>query len=654
MARLFRRVDHRGSGTVTATTLKDYLELSEARARARVVYFQADWDDVFGIEEGSHIDDQSEGLDLPAFFIALRREQRRVKHPIDHAPLSGHDVELVFRGAQQIGDSKGLGRVTAANVEAFLKQEDAALGAETATADNDVAYTLRRVADAMRVASYRIDWNELFDRYNTDGSGALDFEEFEHAVRSIIRISEDDISFEQLEQLFNVIDVERAGELSVENFREFLWLDELKQHMRHVGETRRPWLEIFSDICKAYEVDLLTFAVVLTMLHGCPAEKLSRAEVERLFYRIQRGVDAANVSGRRDADGGSVSITGEQLQEFVNARRPLPNSDLLEVTALHLLHVRGVGVHGWDGTVTGKGVYENPLKLKAVFMPFGGVLEITKVRHRIADDQNTSWALISMESAEGVERALLAAEDEGIFAGSHRLIVSRFSQKQAAVSKGAMGSAQTLAHEQAKLKHGHAKDLHQIHVRGIGVDGWDGSDHGVGKYENETALRHIFEAFGRVIEVARVRHRIDDGKNTSWALVTMGSAAAVDRAILASESSGVFAGSQRLILTKFSQKQASASKGGMLETQQAAIEDKLLSPQQRETAQYLEAKDVISRRTGIDSAMEAIRAARTERERLRPTPEPETVEDRAQRLKRLGGRSPRRGASSSFAGPHRA
>ena len=89
----------------------------------------------------------------------------------------------------------------------------------------------------------------------------------------------------------------------------------------------------------------------------------------------------------------------------------------------------------------------------------------------------------------------------------------------------------------------------------------------------------------------------------------------------------------------------------MLETQQAAIEEKLLSPQQRETAQYLEAKaDVISRRTGIDSAMEAIRAARAERERLRPAVEP-TVESRTQRLKRLGGRSPRRGGSSSSARP---
>ena len=53
--------------------------------------------------------------------------------------------------------------------------------------------------------------------------------------------------------------------------------------------------------------------------------------------------------------------------------------------------------------------------------------------------------------------------------------------------------------------------------RGIGAEDWDGSEHGVGRYENEASLREIFAPFGMFLSAA-IRHRIQDGKNTSWAL----------------------------------------------------------------------------------------------------------------------------------------
>ena len=57
------------------------------------------------------------------------------------------------------------------------------------------------------------------------------------------------------------------------------------------------------------------------------------------------------------------------------------------------------------------------------------------------------------------------------------------------------------------------------YTRGIGVEGWTAID-GVGTYENEDALGQIFAAFGGFVH-ASIRHRIADGQNTSWALVTM-------------------------------------------------------------------------------------------------------------------------------------
>ena len=111
--------------------------------------------------------------------------------------------------------------------------------------------------------------------------------------------------------------------------------------------------------------------------------------------------------------------------------------------------------------------------------------------------------------------------------------------------------------------------LHQLHVRGIGVDGWDGAEDSIGAYETEEALEQIFSAFGRVL-FSNIRHRVVDGANTSWALVTMDDEAAVDRALAADE---VLAGSHPLTINRFDPEQAAASKGAMVQVQEDAIRE---------------------------------------------------------------------------------
>ena len=103
-------------------------------------------------------------------------------------------------------------------------------------------------------------------------------------------------------------------------FRDVLWLDELKIDIRRVVTMRRPWLEIFADICPGGKVDLLSFALVLTMLHGCATDKLSRDEVERLFRQIQIA-DVSDGGCDGDANEDSTTINAQQLQRFVETRR---------------------------------------------------------------------------------------------------------------------------------------------------------------------------------------------------------------------------------------------------------------------------------------------------------------------------------------------
>eukprot|EP01047_Picozoa_sp_COSAG01_P006547 COSAG01_NODE_238_length_20679_cov_140.041399_9_plen_297_part_00 len=65
-----------------------------------------------------------------------------------------------------------------------------------------------------------------------------------------------------------------------------------------------------------------------------------------------------------------------------------------EALAGTVLHVRRVGVHGWDGTPEGTGTYEDEQTLVSLFSQFGDCVSAV-VRHRVATSSqghiNTSW-----------------------------------------------------------------------------------------------------------------------------------------------------------------------------------------------------------------------------------------------------------------------
>ena len=62
------------------------------------------------------------------------------------------------------------------------------------------------------------------------------------------------------------------------------------------------------------------------------------------------------------------------------------------------------------------------------------------------------------------------------------------------------------ARSSKKQKHRASK----VHVRGIG-----------GKFENNDELTQLFEEYFGPVDHVQVRHRIKNGENHSWALVTM-------------------------------------------------------------------------------------------------------------------------------------
>ena len=118
----------------------------------------------------------------------------------------------------------------------------------------------------------------------------------------------------------------------------------------------------------------------------------------------------------------------------------------------------------------------------------------------------------------------------------------------------------------------------QIHVRGIGRHGWDGTPVGVGEFESEAKLRALFGFAGQIVGV-HIRHRISHASadNTSWAVITFATQAMAERALdkargSAGDNQGIMAGTEPLEVTLFDSKRAAQSKGGMATVRQEVVE----------------------------------------------------------------------------------
>ena len=311
---------------------------------------------------------------------------------------------------------------------------------------------------------------------------------------------------------------------------------------------------------------------------------------------------------------GSPRPTGmSQDQPEAKSRKPrtLTNaSEYIDAGPLFgtQIHVRGIGVHGYDGTAEGVGDYENKSAVKKIFRQFGTVVDVF-IRHRTQletsvpdakvaskkswailrdvalseateDEQprsrNTSWAIVTMGSAKEAQAAL--ETDDPVLAGSTRLVLSKYDTAIALNAKGEMKAYMDAVVVKARLNE---KDMSRttkhlveryrennleinvqqslqreynmrtagnpivekpmIMIRNIGMEGWDGTEEGRGKYESEHGVRRVMSALGHTVstgvEKIQLRHKVrvtslEDGstqlQNRSYALVTLESEHALD------------------------------------------------------------------------------------------------------------------------------
>ena len=245
VARLFHRVDADGSGSIEADELREFIKAGEIQKRMRLFSFKADWPSLFR-DFSTH---SGGGLRLPEFVCAVRKQALSVARGAGSSVSDEQLLEVFERACGTWPDGGGGGLLTCEQIMGWLAQEER-IDRDAATQEADGEWdVLERVADALRVASYRTDWDVLFAKFDSDGSGDIDFTEFLRAIRMSMKIPEDQISDLELQELFSCIDEDGGGDINAEEFREFLWLDNLKRQLRHASEGAFPLLLTFCYRC---------------------------------------------------------------------------------------------------------------------------------------------------------------------------------------------------------------------------------------------------------------------------------------------------------------------------------------------------------------------------------------------------------------------
>jgi Ca2+-binding EF-hand superfamily protein len=87
----------------------------------------------------------------------------------------------------------------------------------------------RKLRAAQRLLPNDEGWPGLFRVYDADGSGELDHDEFRRAVRRDMRIPEHELSDNDFLRLFELIDNDNSGTISIEELSEFMRWEPKKQ-----------------------------------------------------------------------------------------------------------------------------------------------------------------------------------------------------------------------------------------------------------------------------------------------------------------------------------------------------------------------------------------------------------------------------------------
>lgn len=135
---------------------------------------------------------------------ALRAPELRKALSLLECPLNAEQIKHVIQAIDQDGD----GEVDVREFIDFVWRGRTDL--------------LRRRLESAAYGFGGVDYAKVFHHYDRDNSGALDFDEFRRAVRKDAKVRPNEISDNELRELFDGIDEDCSGTIDIEEFGELL------------------------------------------------------------------------------------------------------------------------------------------------------------------------------------------------------------------------------------------------------------------------------------------------------------------------------------------------------------------------------------------------------------------------------------------------
>ena len=159
----------------------------------------------------------------------------RIKMHLPEESLSDEMIGQLFAD----GDADGGGTMDCDEFLAWA-QTWAEMVEEHSDASTELASAAGLLLQASNSIVNKIGWVKLFEKYDEDGGGSLEFDEFNTIVRTDCGIKEATVDEAGLRELFSAVDLDGGGDIDVDEFGAFLASDPLA-----VGMTR----EVFAESC---------------------------------------------------------------------------------------------------------------------------------------------------------------------------------------------------------------------------------------------------------------------------------------------------------------------------------------------------------------------------------------------------------------------
>jgi len=184
--------------------------------------------------------DGSGSLDVDEFMQAIRQSGVR------RDDISDFDLKRTFQAVDDDGSGEIDGEELAAWLIGLAGEETRAeeRGKQLPKAKQALIRCMNAIRDASAEKVSIYGWKKLFDKFDEDGSGGLDCEEFTTAVRAESGLTVEDVSDEDMREIFAMIDDDGSGAISATEFAECLCKDESENYKMTYDAFERSMFEL--------------------------------------------------------------------------------------------------------------------------------------------------------------------------------------------------------------------------------------------------------------------------------------------------------------------------------------------------------------------------------------------------------------------------